>query len=172
MYAGLRGDICQYLGKTDSTLNGYRLPKRSEFWAEVRQDWNTTTPTTDGWLKGDGSFTDRYVAGYADGRADLLANRVGTGYNPNQPTNGVGVKFGSGSNLATGVVLPAGGARGSALFNVGARGLHWSCSALSATYGWELFFNADGVGNLTETPGIPRSSAVPVRCMHKLQGEP
>jgi hypothetical protein len=170
MYAGLRGDICQYLGKTDLALNGFRLPKRDEFWAEVRQDWDTITPTTDGWLKGNGTFASRPAAGYADGRADLLAAQTGTGYNPAQPTNGAGRKLGSGSNLVTGVVLPAGGMRNSTVGVVGQVGYHWSCSALSETHGWDLYFNADGVGNLT-TPGINRSSAAPVRCMRKLPGE-
>jgi hypothetical protein len=170
MYAGLRGDICQYLGKTDSTLNGYRLPLRSEFWAGTRQDWNTVTPTTDGWIKGDGTFASSVGAGYADGRADFLATQKGTGYNPNQPTNGVGMKLGSGINLVTGAVLPAGGLRNSALFTVGSRGFHWSCSALSATYSWELFFLEQYVGNM-DSPGISRSYAAPVRCMRKLPGE-
>jgi hypothetical protein len=171
MYDSLRGDICQYLGKTDAALSGYRLPKRDEFWAGTRQDWNTSTPTTDGWLMGDGSFTARNNAGYADGRADFLAAQSGTGYNPNQPTNRAGTKMGSGINLVTGVVLPAGGVRTGTLSLVGARGYHWSCSALSGIRSWELFFNEAGVGNLA-TPGIDRSSAVSVRCMHKLPGEP
>jgi hypothetical protein len=170
MYAGLRGDICQYLGKTDSTLNGYRLPLRSEFWAETRQDWNTVTPTTDGWLKGDGTFVSSPAAGYADGRADFLATQTGTGYTPNQPTNGAGRKLGSGSNLATGVVLPAGGSRSSTLYAIGSRGYHWSCSALDATFGWELYFTEAYVGN-RDSPGIDRSFGVPVRCIHKLPGE-
>jgi hypothetical protein len=170
MYAAKRGDICQYLGKTDAALNGFRLPKRDEFWAEVRQVWNTITPTTDGWLMGDGSFTSANNAGYADGRADFLATQTGIGYNPTQPTNGVGMKLGAGINLVTGAVLPAGGFRNSNLNFVNERGFHWSCSALSEVRGWELFFNAEGVGNLS-TPGIDRSSAAPVRCMRKLPGE-
>jgi hypothetical protein len=160
MYAGLRGDICQYLGKTDPVLSGYRLPMRSEFWAETRQDWNTVTPTTDGWIKGDGTFVSSPAAGYADGRADLLSS-----------ANGAGMKLGSGINLATGVVLPAGGIRNSALYAVGERGYHWSCSALNAIRGWELFFTEEAVGNL-DSPGISRSSAAPVRCIRKLPGEP
>jgi hypothetical protein len=172
MYAAKKGDICQYLGKTDPALNGFRLPLRSEFWAGTRQNWNTTTATTDGWLKGDGSFTTSYAAGYADGRADFLATQPDTCYNPNQPTNGVGMKLGSGINLVTGAVLPAGGMRNSTtvLTITGARGYHWSCSALSGTHGWELFFDEQGVGNLSD-PGISRSSAAPVRCMRKLPGE-
>jgi hypothetical protein len=31
MYANRKGDICQYLGKTDSTLYGYRMPIANEF---------------------------------------------------------------------------------------------------------------------------------------------
>jgi hypothetical protein len=170
MYAGLRGDICQYLGKTDAALNGFRLPKRDEFWAETRQNWNTATPTTDGWLKGNGEFRMQTNAGYADGRADLLAPQKGTGYNPNQPTNGEGRKFGSGINLVTGAVLPAGGVRNPNLYAVGERGFHWSCSALDATDGWELFFNGSVVGYLG-APGIDRYSGAPVRCMRKLPGE-
>jgi hypothetical protein len=170
MYDSLRGDICQYLGKTNPALNGYRLPKRDEFWAGTRQDWNTATPTTDGWLKGDGTFVSSPAAGYADGRADFLATQTGTGYNPNQPTNGAGMKLGSGSNLATGVVLPAGGLRIGSLAFIGTGGYYWSCSALSETFGWEMLLNVDGVGNMGR-PGIPRSSAVPVRCIRKLQGE-
>jgi hypothetical protein len=170
MYDSLRGDICQYLGKTDAALTRFRLPQRDEFWSTVRQDWSSATPTTDGWRKGNGSFADSPDAGYADGRADFLATQQGTGYNPTQPTNGAGKKLGAGINSVTGVVLPAGGARTGSLSVVGIRGYYWSCSALSATHGWELYFTGTYVGN-TDTPGIDRTAATPVRCIRKLPGE-
>jgi hypothetical protein len=163
MYDSLRGDICQYLGKTDPALNGFRLPQRDEFWAEVSQTWTTSTATSDGWIKGPGTFSTRFDAGYVDGRADFLSN-----------ANGEGIPLGSGKNLATGVELPAGGYRSgssSRLSNVGYYGYHWSCSALSVTHGWELFFTNTYVGN-SGIPGMYRSSAAPVRCMRKLPGEP
>jgi hypothetical protein len=164
MHDSLRGDICQYLGKTDPALYGYRLPIQNEM-VSGSQAWNTTTPTADGWIKGDGSFVNRPAAGYADGRADFLATQQDTGYNPAQPTNGVGVKLGAAINQALGVVFPAGGVHVGTLFNVGSVGYNWSCSAISATDAWELLFNGTTVGS--QSRGISRSGAMPVRCIRK-----
>jgi hypothetical protein len=169
MYDSLRGDICQYLGKTDSTLNGYRLPKGDEF-VGGNQAWNTTTPTADGWIKGDGSFVSTLTAGYADGRADLLATQLGTGYDPAQPTNGAGVKLGAAINQELGVVFPAAGVRTGTLTNVGVYGYNWSCSAISTTNAWGLLFNGTTVGS--QSNGITRGTAMPVRCIRKVPGEP
>jgi hypothetical protein len=165
MYDSLRGDICQYLGKTDAALNGFRLPKRDEFWAETRQDWSTTLATEDGWIRGtlNSNFTEKNDAGYESGKANLM-----------NTYNGASQELGWGKNLATGVELPAGGYRNGTssgrLYYVGSRGYHWSCSALDATFGWELYFINTYVGN-SITPGMNRSSAGPVRCIRKLPGE-
>jgi hypothetical protein len=168
MYDSLRGDICQYLGKTDPALYGYRLPIQNEM-VSGGQAWNTTTPTEDGWIKGDGSFVLTPTAGYADGRADFLATQQGTGYDPAQPTNGAGVKLGAAINQELGVVFPVGGLCSGALFNVGVYGYNWSCSALSATNAWELVFGSATVGS--QSSGISRSSAMPVRCIRREPGE-
>jgi hypothetical protein len=169
MYDSLRGDICQYLGKTQSALYGYRLPIQNEM-VRGRQEWNTTTPTADGWIKGDGSFVNRPAAGYADGRADLLSNQLGTVYNPAQPTNGAGVKLGAAINQVLGVMFPAGGIRASDLTFIGSVGYYWSCSAISTVSAWELLFSTAIVGG--QTSGIIHSSALPVRCIRKVPGEP
>jgi hypothetical protein len=167
MYDSLRGDICQYLGKTDSTLTGYRLAIQNEM-VRGSQKWNTVTPTADGWIKGDGSFNMRNGAGYADGRADFLAEVSGTGYDPTQPTNGVGVKFGAAINQELGVMFPASGLRsaaGGGLGSVGLNGYSWSCSAVNATNAWELLFSEEAVG--TQSSGTNRGGALPVRCIRE-----
>jgi hypothetical protein len=172
MYANLKGDICQYLGKTDTALNGYRMP----IWAEYQValvSWNTETPTSGGWLKGDGNFTMVYDAGYADGRADFLATQKGTSYNPNQPTNGAGMKLGAGINWEMGVVLPASAYRdgSSYLGAIGLVGSYPHASSYTTQGGGPTFltFNANQIyyGWAQTNQFSP-----PVRCIRKLPGDP
>jgi hypothetical protein len=175
-YTDLQGDICQYLGKTNPALSGYRLPKRSEFNAEYRK-WDT--PSEDGWIKGEGIFTsdgsedDGVPAGYADGRADLFATRQGSAYNAARPTNGQGIKYGAAINQKMGVVFPLPGVRIFTSYNValtGYDGYHWSCSAGDKGIVWTLAFTNSYMGNFYS--GRFRSEAVAVRCIRKLPGEP
>jgi hypothetical protein len=112
IWASGRGDICQYLGETQPALSGYRLPIATEFQVVEAQEWNMATPTSGGWIKGDGDFsvetreTHLTTAGYADGRADMFATQSGTGYNPDFPSNRKGIKFGVAINQEMGVMLP------------------------------------------------------------------
>jgi hypothetical protein len=170
MYDSLRGDICQYLGKTNPALYGYRLPIQNEF-PSGNTSWNTVTPDANGWIKGDGSFTNITAAGYADGRADLLVTQQGTGYDPAQPTNGAGVKLGAAINQAMGVVFPAAGYHNiGTLNNVGRLGYYSCCSARNETRNWELYFTEESLG--AQANGVNRTVALPVRCIRKLTGEP
>jgi hypothetical protein len=130
--------------------------------------WSTTTPTADGWLKGDGNFASN--TGYADGRADLLATQQGTGYDPNQPTNNVGVKFGSAINPAMGVVLPVAGYREDrgGLYRVGRDGYYWKATTSFFVYhASALYFIESSINNYE----MFRSDAFPIRCIRKEVGE-
>jgi hypothetical protein len=163
VYEGLRGDICQYLSKTQEALAGYRLPRANEFPAGA-SSWSTTTPTTEGWLKGDGDFTtSTESAGYADGRADLLSTTKYSVFTTSFPSNGAGVKLGTANNRTEWVVLPASGMRYTSgiLMNVGSSGYYWSGSAYSAYAGWNLYFGSTKV----DRAGLGRDDAAPVRCI-------
>jgi hypothetical protein len=167
MYANRTGDICQYLGKTDSTLYGYRMPIANEFPHVLNADgeperevWdatNTTTPTEAGWLKGDGSFVHTPSAMYADGRADFLSS-----------DNGAGIKLGSVSHPSTGLVLPASGIIYNGNNYIGSAGGGWSASPRGTREIWILNFNNTSVG-FSNTPVYV---SLPVRCIRKEPGEP
>jgi hypothetical protein len=81
------------------------------------------------------------------------------------------VKLGAAINQELGVVFPTSGVRfgAGALSNEGRFGYSWSCSAITATNAWELLFGEDVVGS--QTNGISRGGALPVRCIRKLPGE-
>jgi hypothetical protein len=170
MYANRAGDICQYLGKTDSTLYGYRMPIGNEFphssildadGKPEREVWdatNTKTPTKVGWLKGNGTFIEGAASyGYADGRADFLSS-----------DNGAGYPLGSASHPSTGLVLPASGMRRSNYSYVGLSGGCWSASPTRSSQIWIINFNDGSVGFSNTTISV----SLPVRCIRKEPGEP
>jgi hypothetical protein len=166
MYGNRQGDICQYLGFTNSTLYGYRMPIGNEFPnssinvnGSYLENWNatnTTIPTVAGWLRGPGSFIQggsNYS--YADGRADFLSS-----------DNGAGQALGSASHPSTGLVLVAGGGV-SYGFQVGWLGHYWTASPSASSRAWIMHFNDEIVGVATTY----RSYTMPIRCIRKLPGE-
>jgi hypothetical protein len=166
-YKGLRGDICQYLGKTQGALEGYRLPTADEFGrgGSSPTPWNISTPNSYGWIRGDGfwpttaapvSSTEQEV----DGTSDLLAEAYGTNKDE---------AYGSGINQTMwGVVLPASGARhGSSSYAsyLGYYGYYGNGSTAAGENNCRiLLFLSDGV-----YPGfsIERSYGLSVRCVRK-----
>jgi hypothetical protein len=174
-YGGLLGDICQYLGETDAALVGYRMPVPGEFGvAKGNIGWSTEAPNEDGWMKGNGSYVETLTAGYADGRADLFATQQGAGYDPDQPTNGAGMKFGSNINQAMGVVLPAAGFRGwisptPRLMHTGAVGAYLQRPARP-----QYLHNFQDNASSSNVPVIMDANTIlaySVRCIRKLPGE-
>jgi hypothetical protein len=154
-YQGLRGDICQYLStKTSVVLGDYRLPTSAEFGLNIT-GWNSRS---DGWTKGDGSFSINNSAGKDDGTADLLSNASGA--------NNAGTIFGSAINETMGgLSLPASGYRhfdSGALYNVGRDGMYWSGSAYLPARSYFLFLT---VGGIYPESGDHRSCAFSVRCV-------
>jgi uncharacterized protein (TIGR02145 family) len=156
MYAAKRGDICQYLGTTDPTLSGYRLPMSNE-WGTSNSLWDgsnpTTTPVAGGWVKGihpwpGGSNGD----GNEFGTVDLI-NTTNRGWVKNTTMGNV--------------VLPASGRRlhtSGAVSYVGGSGNYWSGSAKNAISGYYLdFFNSD----VYTANALNRSYAFSVRCVKK-----
>jgi hypothetical protein len=132
MYAARRGDICQYIGKTQLALKGYRLPTSSEFGTTQSDSFNPNTTVAGGWIWGRNFGTwpsyDNSI-GNAEGTVNLIPN------------------FGYATNQNMGVILPASGLRGSGgqtgfLGNFsGFRGHYWSGSAASDNYGFYLVFS-------------------------------
>jgi hypothetical protein len=144
MYTNLKGDICQYLGKTDAALNGYRMPIANEF------------PTGSEWVMGDGSFVHTPSASYADGRADFLSSN-----------NGAGIKLGSAIHPSTGLVLPAAGYKTYYEWvspsSVGGEGQY-----RTASISFVLFFNSAEMRHMNQFG----SYYVSIRCIRKLPGDP
>jgi hypothetical protein len=162
MYQGFRGDICQYLGKTQTALAGYRLPTSYELGPYTISTWNASDPTVnpnaDGWIKGSGTFDTNNAAGYADGTANLLVAAE---------NNGSKV-YGSAINSPMGIVFPTSGRRSyktGVLSIVAYYGQAWTGSLYEKTFAHCLEFYIDSVW-----PGFShqRSGAQPVRCVKKV----
>jgi hypothetical protein len=146
MYEGLRGDICQYLGKTGAASTGYRLPAASEM--STGSLWDSSNPETvpvgGGWVRSVtwGSANTSTNDGYPNGRADLLSEEKSKNFDPDKHTNPAGKKFGSIKNIMMGnVILPASYPlffSGYKLNNAGSAFYYWSGSAQSDYYGHYL----------------------------------
>jgi hypothetical protein len=158
MYEARRGDICKYLNKTGVVSGNYRMPKSYEIKISDG-NWNTSTPSSDGWLKGTATWPnwqtdDNRAAGDPDGRADLL----------DPEKNHVDKVLGSGINPSKGnLVFPASGYRSSSSLNgVGGYGYYWSCSSYDAVRGFATYLQDDRmVGGWYNY----RSFAYSVRCV-------
>jgi hypothetical protein len=155
MYSGKRGDICQYIGKTQAALKGFRLPTSSEL-GTVAENWDGTAAKGGGWQVL-GTWSSNNAAGKADGTANL---RVAAKNNANAvfvaiQNNGMG-----------GVMLPASGYRGGtgplATSSVGSVGNYWSGSIYNELNAWRIDFHSTAV-----RPDIPgtRSYGFAVRCV-------
>jgi hypothetical protein len=156
MYERLRGDICQYLGKTGVVPDEYRLPTSSEFGTENTSGFNISTPIAGGWVAGINPWpAPDYTTGNAEGSIDLVSSNLG--FATNQTMN---------------VALPASGHRSVAtvdvaagtLVNAGQGGYYWTGSARSATSGWHLYFRTSNVSPATTAN---RCYAFAVRCVKK-----
>jgi hypothetical protein len=157
MYEGLRGDICQYLSKTEVVSGSYRLPTAHDFGIRTTSNWadNPLTPNADGWIKGGGSFILNATAGREDGTADLL----------DAAKNNGNTIYGSAINRPMGnVVFPAAGRRSNigGLDLVGNYGVYWTGSAQNPTDGYNLDFHSTYIH-----PGRTsyRSYGFPIRCV-------
>jgi hypothetical protein len=157
-YQGFRGDICQYLGKTQTALEGYRLPTSYEFGvSNGAYRWTSGTTSSDGWQKNTDPLPANNAAGKADGRANLLVATENNG----------GTIYGSCINTTMGnAVFPSSGYRvvnGGSLYAVGLSGYYWSGSAgNNATRGYYLYFDS---AEVAPHYSIYRSYAFPVRCV-------
>jgi hypothetical protein len=158
MYEALRGDICQYLGKTQAALKGYRLPTSRE-WGTVGytkgSGWGNPTPNVDGWVKGPGTWTTGVdnAVGNEEGIVDLMYKGYIT-------------------NVMMGVTLTIGGGRsnnGGGLRDVANIALYLTGSAYSNTGGCYLVTFRDD--NVWPIGFDNRSIAHTVRCIKKLPTE-
>jgi hypothetical protein len=161
VYKNFRGDICQYLSTKTGVVSGdYRLPMSSELGIGGGR-WDssdpTTTPTSDGWVKGTGSFGQAYGASFANGRADWLSE------NGHGGTPGV---LGSAINKTMwNVVFPASGSRNSTgeVPNTDQVGLYWSGSVhTDITTSYRLYFHDTAV---VISASSNRSEGYPIRCV-------
>jgi hypothetical protein len=154
MYLGKRGDICQYLGKTQTALKGYRLPMSIEMGgAGGSVQWQYLT---NGWEKGIATFPGTYdnSEGKVDGTADLVALNKGSAKNP-----------------TLGVTLPASGYRNGlgntnkgTLYQIGTDGYYHTGSVAyaAATNAYFLSFR----NNYFEpNRSNSRSQGFPIRCV-------
>jgi hypothetical protein len=160
-YKGLRGDICQYLGETQSALDGYRLPTSYEFGAE-NTVWDASTPNSSGWVKGTDPWPSSANNAAGNGKSGGTANLLVAAEN-----NGNAV-YGSGINQTMGnVVFPASGNRNSiiGLQFVGERGFYWSGSAQDDCCGYILRFYDDYVHS---NVSLARDGGFSVRCVKKI----
>jgi hypothetical protein len=134
-YASFLGDVCQYIGITNPTLSGYRLPTMSEF-------------GNSGWVM------------YNAGSANLnMANELGTADLLSAENNGSYC-----CHSAMGVTLPTPGHRDygtGGLFNVNYYGNYWSSDSKSNTAGKLLF----RYGGVTTGEYSYRTWAYAVRCV-------
>jgi hypothetical protein len=165
-YLAKNGDICQYLGKTDAALEGYRLPTGNEMGSG---EWITEIGVAAYELEYSGNM-------YADGRADLFATQQGTGYDPDQPTNGLGEKHTAYINSEMGVVLP-----GAGVIPFGGDGrenllLEHRPHGVYGTSTGRVFFEGNGEAGVGVDwwVGLGQSEwdLFSVRCIRKLPGEP
>jgi hypothetical protein len=152
MYEGLRGDICQYLGKTDNALTGYRLPMSLEFGYENTSSWSGRT---DGWVQGGGSFSN-YTSSTTlspSGTTDIMAVR-NVAYAKNSTMGNV---------IFSTAGYRSGAAGGGNLGYIGWYGTHQSGSISSVgTHNYSLhFYNSD----VYPHHSFNRNYACPVRCV-------
>jgi hypothetical protein len=156
VYQGLRGDICQYLGKTQTALKDYRLPTIAEFCSIDLGNSNGI----DGWtIVGTTGSTDNTL-GNAYGTADLTIS------SRRHASNSL---TGSGGNA---VVFPYSGERkpgsgqydGGSLEYVGGVGTYWSGSARANTNAHSMALGSSSVHASYDD----RSYAFPVRCVKKV----
>jgi hypothetical protein len=147
-YKGLRGDICQYLGATNSALAGYRLPTSAESGHNDSQNWTRS----DGWVPA------ADISARTTSAADGTGNIIGSAAPPDQ-------SFAK-NTIMNDVIFPASGWRqkgsNGALIGVGTFGYYWNGSVKGSTFGFGLIF-----GELAMMPyaGIERSCACAVRCV-------
>jgi hypothetical protein len=149
VYAGLRGDICQYLGKTVSALDGYRLPTSLEYGTSNGGQWNTLR---NGWEKGN-DFSTNNSLGNPEGTAVLLNASNKPGYAKN--------------TKAGDAIFPASGNRSAwngSLTGVGNLGYYATGSMANTTTGHILSFDTN---TITFNASTGRGFATAVRCIKK-----
>ncbi len=127
-YTAYKGDICQYLSKTQPLLGSWRMPTVKEYNSaglahNTSVSWtNSTVP----WASF-GSFAAQISNVNAQGTISI-------------PSGGTYTVNGSSSFPASGCRSPDG-----TLLNVGQSGYYWSSSAYSSTEGYYLYFNINNV---------------------------
>jgi hypothetical protein len=146
VYKEFRGDICQYLSKTQTALEGYRLPSSYEFginnttWAENEEGWEKATPYAS-------------ATGNEKGTAIITGTPAANNYGKNTKMDDV--------------IFPVSGYRGSTGTQqyLGIVSYYWSGSANTEYYGLVLYLSGSEVG-----PGmaVSRSYGNPVRCVKKV----
>jgi hypothetical protein len=178
VYKGFRGDICQYLGETQTALAGYRLPISYEFGTHEVSSWDTNA-NVNGWKKGGGQYVNGNIAGYPNGRADLLVSTISSTFDTSKHSHAGTNSFTlpSAINITMeDVTFPASGIRnayGGLLNAVGAGGYYWSGSAddtagstnvVKNSEAHLFFFNT----TMASTESfVLRSAGLPVRCVKK-----
>jgi hypothetical protein len=157
-YQGFRGDICQYLGKTQPALAGYRMPLKSEFEGDyalgLPGPWTTSVDP------------NHFPYGYTDGTADFLdGSKNGAG------REGGWIILPSRGN----VILPASGFRhrhyGSPFSEgywgaFGTIGYYWCGGAIQHLLFSHIefsFYNAPAIASAYDH----RGSGMSVRCVQK-----
>jgi hypothetical protein len=148
MYLAKRGDICQYLGKTQTALKGYRMPRAIEMNIGTGSSGVGWAALTNGWEKGIGSFPGSYdnSVGKADGTANIVDLNKGSAKNP-----------------SLGITLPASGRRNyrGDLEHIGTDGYYWTGSAASVEQLYILTFRNQDFGYSLPS----RFGAFPIRCV-------
>jgi hypothetical protein len=144
-YAVYKGDICQYLSKTQPSLGSWRMPTAKEYNSEGLADnayvsWSTAIT----WASF-GSFGDQTSNVNAQGTTSISSGGTYT------------VNGSSSSYPASGFRVPNG-----TLLYVGLYGRYWSSSVYSSTNGYYLYFSSSLVG-----PALSgsRQSGFVVRCV-------
>jgi hypothetical protein len=154
MYAKLRGDICQYLGKTGVVPDIYRLPTSTEFGiahSNGNWEWNTSNPMGGGWIKSN-PFNDNFSGNDEFGTYDMIENNRGYGENIIMDarfpiTGGFFVED-------TDLWYASGGAN------------YWTGSTRNGLLGWALvFYNIHVIPNDQD---YNRGYAIAIRCVRKV----
>jgi hypothetical protein len=149
-YAAWRGDICQYLGTRDASLQGYRLPISYEFGSLD----SGSTVYYDGWtwdgVVGGSSSLDNILSVY--GTTTIIKSAP--------PCNRVYAE-----NTTMGVIFPGSGLRsitGGMNFSAGQWTNYWCGAAYGASSGQCLRIDANGVFPRWDGP---RGYAFAIRCV-------
>jgi hypothetical protein len=143
-YASFKGDICTYLGTTNSALAGYRLPIQQEFGDQ--NDYSAV------WQLG------------IDPWPSSADNTIG---NPYGRYNFKSTGWGYGVSSVHGAIFPASGRRNTSdgtLGSVGIAGLYWSSTPHRITDGRALYLQF-GTGTAS---AFNRYVGQPVRCVKKI----